>query len=138
MTRLAASLSLIAVLAIAGCRAAPMYSPTDIAFAMPPTSVQKVLTAEDYQNAIIRGGSKRGWTFEAAAPGHLIGSLAVRGKHSATVDVQFDTESFSISYNSSMNLNYHAGRNEIHPSYNNWVKNLQDDIQTEITQMKAS
>ena len=138
MTRLVASLSLIAVLAIAGCRAAPMYSATDIAFAKPPTSVQQVLTVEDYQNAIIRGGSKRGWTFEAPAPGHLVGSLAVRGKHFATVDVRFDTESFSISYNSSMNLNYNAGRNEIHPNYNTWVKNLQDDIQIEITQMKAS
>ena len=138
MTRLVASLSLIAVLAIAGCRAAPMYSPTDIAFAIPPTSVQQVLTVEDYQNALIRGGSKRGWTFEAPAPGHLVGSLAVRNKHFATVDIYFDTESFSISYKSSQNLNYNAGPDEIHPNYNSWIQNLQGEIQAEITQMKAT
>ncbi len=57
MSRLIAGLTLIAALALAGCRAAPLYSPSDIAFAEPPTTVTKVLTMEDYKNAIIRGGS---------------------------------------------------------------------------------
>ena len=60
MPRFISGLALIAVFAIAGCRAAPMYSPSDISFSVPPTAVQKVLTLEDYKNAIIRGGSKRG------------------------------------------------------------------------------
>ena len=138
MPRSIAGLTLIAALALAGCRAAPLYSPSDIAFAEPPTTVTKVLTMEDYKNAIIRGGSKRGWTFQEEEPGHLIGNVAVRNKHFATVDVFFDTESFSISYKSSQNLNYNAGRGEIHPNYNSWVQNLQGEIQAEITQMKAS
>jgi len=138
MPRLIAGLALITVLAIAGCRAAPMYSPSDIAFAKPPTSVQKALTMEDYKNAIIRGGSKRTWTFQEEGPGHLVGNVAVRNKHFATVDVLFDTESFTISYKSSQNLNYNASRKEIHPNYNAWIQILQDEIQAEITQMKAS
>ncbi len=137
MPRLIAGLTRIAALALAGCRAAPLYSPSDIAFAEPPTTVKKVLTMEDYKNAIIVGGSQRGWTFQEEGPGHLVGSLAVRNKHFATVDVRFDTASFSISYRSSQNLNYNAGRNEIHPNYNSWVRNLQDDIQAQITRMKA-
>ena len=139
MPRLIAGLTLIAALALAGCRAAPMYSPSDIAFAEPPTTVKKVLTMEDYKNAIIVGGSQRGWTFQDEGPGHLVGSLAARNKHFATVDVYFDTQKFSISYKSSQNLNYNRfGRGEIHPFYNNWVKNLQSDIQAQISQMKAS
>ncbi len=138
MPRLIAGLTLIATLALAGCRAAPLYSPSDIAFAEPPTTVTKVLTMEDYKNAIIRGGSKRGWTFQEEEPGHLVGNVAVRNKHFATVDVFFDTESFSISYKSSQNLNYNAGRNEIHPNYNSWIQNLQGEIQAEITQMNAN
>ena len=137
MPRLIAGLTLIAALALAGCRAAPMYSPTDIAFAESLTTSSKVLTMEDYKNAIILGGGQRGWTFQDEAPGHLVGKVAVRNKHFATVDVYFDTTSFSISYKSSQNLNYHAGRNEIHPNYNSWIRNLQDDIQAQITQMKA-
>ena len=138
MSRLIAPLTLIAVLAIAGCRAAPMYSASDIAFAEPPASVQKVLTMEDYKNAILRGGTKRGWTFQEEGPGHLVGNLAVRNKHFATVDVTFDTQKFSISYKSSQNLNYNAGRSEIHPNYNSWIRNLQNDIQAEITLLKAT
>jgi hypothetical protein len=137
MPRLIAGLALIAAFALAGCRAAPIYSPSDIAFAEPPTTVKKVLTMEDYKNAIILGGSRRDWTFQDEGPGHLVGNVAVRNKHFATVNVRFDTESFSISYKSSQNLNYHAGRNEIHPNYNSWVRNLQDEIQAEITRMKA-
>ncbi len=138
MPRLIAGLTLIAALALAGCRAAPLYSPSDIAFAEPPTTVTKVLTTEDYKNAIIRGGAKRGWTFQEEEPGHLIGDVAVRNKHFATVDIYFDTESFSISYKSSQNLNYNAGRNKIHPNYNSWIQNLQGEIQAEITQMNAN
>jgi len=138
MPRFIAGLALITVLAIAGCRAAPMYSPSDIAFATPPTSAVKMLTIDDYKNAIIRGGSKRGWTFQDEGPGHLVGNVAVRNKHFATVDVFFDTENFTIAYKSSQNLNYNASRGEIHPNYNSWIQNLQNDIQAEITQMKAT
>jgi hypothetical protein len=138
MPRLITGLALIAAFALAGCRAAPMYSPSDIAFAEPPTTVKKVLTMEDYKNAIIVGGSLRNWTFQEEGPGHLVGTVSVRNKHFATVDVTFDTTRFSISYKSSRKLNYNAGRNEIHPNYNSWVRNLQDEIQAQITQMKAS
>ena len=127
---------LVTMRAIAGCRAAPIYNATDLAFAQP--AAQASLTLEDYKKAIIRAGAKRNWTFEEAAPGHLIGNVAVRAKHFATVDVTFDTEKFSITYNASRNLNYSASRNEIHPNYNAWVQNLQKDIQAEITRLKAS
>ena len=138
MPRFFAGLALIAVLAVTGCRTAPLYEASDISFSSPPTSVKRVLTIEDYKDAIIRGGSKRGWTFEDGGPGHLVGTVGVRGKHFATVDIVFDTESFSITHKSSTNLNYNASSRVIHPNYNTWVHNLESDIQAEITRLKAS
>ena len=93
---------------------------------------------EDYKNAIIRGGSRRGWTFEDRGPGHLEGNIAVRGKHFASVDIMFDTKRYSIAHKSSQNLNYNASRGEIHPNYNSWVRLLEQEIQAEIAQAKAS
>jgi hypothetical protein len=138
MPKLFAGLALIAVLALAGCRTAPLYDASGVAFTTPPTSVKRVLTMDDYKDAIIRGGAKRSWTFEDGGPGHLIGTVNVRGKHSATVDIVFDTESFSITHKASRNLNYDASTRTIHPNYNSWVHLLESEIQSEITQMKAS
>lgn len=138
MTRYLTSLALLSILVLAGCRAAPIYNASDVAFTIPPTSSQKELTLDDYKDAIIRGGARRGWTFEDAGPGHLIGNVAVRNKHFATVDIVFDTKEYSIVYKSSQNLNYNAGRGEIHPNYNSWIRNLEQEIQTEIVTMKAS
>lgn len=124
-------------LAMAGCRAAPIYDAEDVAYAAAPTTASKTFTLDDYRAAIIRAGAKRGWTFTEEGPGHLVGDVAVRNKHFATVDVTFDTESFSIRHKSSQNLNYNASRGEIHPNYNSWISNLQKDIQAEIAVMKA-
>jgi len=138
MPRYIPALALIAALVLAGCRSAPVYSPQGIKFAEPAVSVTQPLTLEDYKRAIIRGGARRGWTFEETAPGHLVGKLNVRGKHFATVDVTFDTREFSISYKDSQNLKYDPATQQIHTNYNSWVSNLQNDIQSEITQLKAS
>lgn len=138
MSRILTGLMVVAVLSVAGCRATPIYNATDIGYAGSAASSARVLTLEDYRDAIVRAGAKRGWTFEEIAPGHLVGNVAVRGKHFATVDVTFDASAFSITYNSSRNLNYSAERSEIHPNYNAWVSNLQKDIQTEVTVLRAS
>ncbi|HUF87994.1 MAG TPA: hypothetical protein VMM59_11485 [Thermohalobaculum sp.] len=137
MLRLMSGLILVTVLAVAGCRTAPLYNATDVNFASPASTSAARLTLDDYRNAIIRGGAKRGWTFEDAGPGHLVGSVTVRGKHHAKVDVMFDTEQFSITHKASQNLNYNPSRQQIHPNYNSWVSNLQQEIQAEITLMQA-
>ncbi len=137
MSRSIAAVLLVAALAVAGCRAETVYNPTDIAYA-PAATQTRALTETDYKNAIIRAGSKRGWTFQDAGPGHLVGNLAVRGKHFATVDVFYDAKSFSIKYKDSRNLNYDPGKNQIHPNYNSWVNNLQQDIQSEVTRMETT
>lgn len=130
-------LLVVAAVAVAGCRAETVYNPTDIAYA-PAATTTRALTRTDYKNAIIRAGVQRGWTFEDAGPGHLLGNLAVRGKHFATVDVYYDTDSFTINYRDSRNLNYDPATRQIHPNYNTWVNNLQQDIQTEVTRLETT
>ena len=137
MINIVRGLLVISLIAVAGCRAGNIYNANGVAFAKPATASAS-LSLADYKKAIIRAGSFRGWTFEEASPGHLIGKVNVRNKHFATVDVTFDTTAFSINYKSSQNLNYNADRKEIHPNYNKWVQNLQADIQKEVTRLKAS
>lgn len=137
MHRSIAAVMLVAAVAVAGCRAETVYNPTDIAYA-PAATTTRALTPTDYKNAIIRAGTKRGWTFQDAGPGHLVGTLSVRGKHFATVDVLYDTESFTINYKDSRNLDYDPATRQIHPNYNSWVGNLQQDIQAEVTRMETT
>ncbi|MEM7744627.1 MAG: hypothetical protein AAF409_13050 [Pseudomonadota bacterium] len=128
---------LLSLFAVAGCRVAPLYNVNDATFPLPAAPSQQ-LGMDDYRNAIVRAGANRGWVFEDVEPGHMIGKIAVRGKHFATVDVLFDQQQFSIVHKSSQNLNYDASTNQIHPNYNSWVRLLQQDIQTEIARINAT
>lgn len=131
-----AVISVLAVVTlVAGCRTAPLVNIPDTPYA--GSAPAAVLTLEDYEAAIIRAGASRDWTFERTGPGHLVGSVTVRGKHSAVVDVVFDTDSYSISYKSSYNLNYESSQNVIHPNYNAWVDNLKQEIDREIAALRA-
>ena len=137
MLHLVRGFLLVSLIAVAGCRVAPLYNASGVAFAQPAVA-PKALDLSDYRNAIIRAGANRGWTFEDAGPGHLVGKVAVRNKHFATIDVTFDRESFSIAHQSSQNLRYDAANNQIHPNYNSWIRLLEKEIQLEITRIKAS
>ncbi|MFK7944698.1 MAG: hypothetical protein AB8B85_17565 [Paracoccaceae bacterium] len=138
MTRTMTGLLLVAILAVAGCRNMPVYNPQNVSFAPSAASSSKQLRLKDFKNAIIRAGAKRGWAFTQKAPGHLIGKVTVRGKHYAEVDVLFDQEAFTINYRNSRDLKYMPENNTIHKNYNTWINNLQKDIQSEITILKAS
>ena len=136
--RVLAVLALVGVMAVAGCRSAQIASVQSQPYGSSGLNYSDALTLEDYEKAIIRAGSKRGWIFSRVGPGHLVGTVDVRGKHSAAVDVVFDTETFSILYKDSQNLDYNPTKNQIHPSYNSWVKFLEQDIKSEIQALKAS
>lgn len=129
---------LMGVLALAGCRTAQIENVADAPYGLSASTSAARLTLEDYEKAIIRAGSRRNWLFERVETGHLIGTNDVRGKHTAVVDVKFDTETFSITFNRSANLNHDAAKNVIHPNYNHWVRNLRKDIRAEVQLARAS
>ena len=126
-------LALLAVVALAGCRGTvPIQNVNNVSYGAAGYTATTPLTLEQYEQAIIRAGSMRGWVFERAGPGHLVGTNVVRGKHTAVVDITFNTETFSITYKDSNNLKYDSAKQKIHPNYNTWVDLLKVDIQTEL------
>ncbi|GMG85006.1 hypothetical protein LNKW23_42220 [Paralimibaculum aggregatum] len=135
-TRFAAVAAMTLALALAGCRSAPLLDIKGAPYGA-ATSYQR-LSYRDYENAIIRAGTKRNWVFRRIGQGHLEGSLTVRGKHNAVVDIYFDTESFSIIHKASSGLDYNPGQGTIHSNYNAWIQNLENDIRAEVQLLRAS
>ena len=117
----------LALLALAGCRSAPIRN-VDSALLMAPLDV----TLEEVTTGIVRAGAFRDWRMTEIAPGHLAAEVEVRGRHRAAVDIFFDTRVFSIRYVDSENLNFDARRGLIHPNYNQWVMDLRSSIQREM------
>lgn len=131
--------AMMMALALAGCRATvPVRNIDNVNYGMTSFTPSEPLTLEDYERAIVRAGSERGWVFEPVGPGHLVGTNNVRGKHTAVVDVTFDSETFSIDYKDSTNLKWDSKKGTIHPNYNSWVELLKADIQAEIQKLRAS
>ena len=64
------------------------------------------------------------------APGHIIGTLNIRD-HIAIVDITYNSDSYSITYKDSTNLNYNG--TNIHRNYNNWINNLDNAIKVQLS-----
>ena len=105
--------------ALAGCaRTAPVDQVHSI--------VSAGHTAEQVKTAILKAGQKREWIMTEAGPGVIKGRLQARD-HSAEVRIPYSATSYSINYESSLNLKASGGK--IHKNYNRWVHNLDHDIQ---------
>ena len=119
-------LALVVALGI-GCRSSIVKNVHD---APMPFTTENKPSIEQIKKAIIVAGSGLGWRIKSQSPGHLIGTLNLR-EHTAIVDIKYTTENFSITYNSSTNLNY-DGTN-IHSNYNGWIQNLEKAIIVQIS-----
>ncbi|WP_018174591.1 MULTISPECIES: hypothetical protein [unclassified Thioalkalivibrio] len=126
--RLLLILLIASVLVLAGCRGtAPVHDVSD-------TTVTDVHgerpNAEQMQQAIRNAGAALGWQMSETEPGLLEGRLSLRD-HIAVVEIPYSDGAYSIRYKDSSNLDYEDGR--IHPNYNNWVQNLDNQIRAEIS-----
>jgi hypothetical protein len=92
-------------------------------------------TLDDVQRAIISGAARAGaWSASDVSPGRMKLTLMTRA-HVATVEVTYDTQSYSIRYADSSNLNYKkdsSGEELIHPHYNGWVQKLKINIDRQL------
>lgn len=90
------------------------------------------LSDEQLIQGISAALSGRGWAVtENDGEGNLVAQVTVRGKHTLTVDIQYDSRSFDINYKDSVNLEYRerrSGRVSIHRNANSWMENIQTDI----------
>lgn len=91
-------------------------------------SVAKVEVAK----AIQRGASRKGWRTKTVSAGLIEANINVRGKYFVSVNINYDSKGYKISYNKSSNLKYNKADNTIHPSYNKWVKILAQNIDYEL------
>jgi len=117
---------LVAMPAYAG-RDAPIFNVTDTPVSWMPGAD---MSADKVARAIITACARLGWVCTIAAPGEIAGRLNLRS-HQADVRIPYSAEKYSILYVSSENLRYDATKNTIHRNYNNWVLNLQRQINAE-------
>lgn len=87
-------------------------------------------TAEQVRAAIGRAGADLGWAIRDVAPGQATGTLNIR-RHTAVVDIPYSSSGYDIHYKSSRELNAEEGN--IHPRYNDWVRNLDHKIQAQLS-----
>lgn len=98
------------------------------------TASGKKLSRPEIRAAILRAGAQTQWNIAETSGSALIGTLNVRSKHSVTVSIRFTAETFSITYNDSIDMKYRIEDNTpvIHPFYNKWVQTLVNNIRTEL------
>lgn len=87
-------------------------------------------SAEQVKTAILKAGQKRDWIMTEAGPGMIKGRLQARD-HSVDVRIPYSATSYSINYENSMSLK--AANGKIHKNYNRWVRNLDHDIQLNLS-----
>lgn len=112
-----------------GCGTPPVYNVSNMSIAV---GGDKKATMEDVEKAIIRAGGALGWMIKKEKPGLLKGTLILR-THTAIVSIKHNTEEYSITYESSVNLDYSPANNTIHSNYNGWIQNLNKGIQVQLS-----
>jgi hypothetical protein len=115
-----------AAAALAACTIQPIYNvkgaPVETPGGKPPTLAE-------VEKAVVRAGTALGWKMQPVRPGVMVGTITLR-RHTAIVDVTFDTRTFNITYKDSVELDY-DGTN-IHRNYNGWIQNLDKGIRAQL------
>ncbi|QMI07128.1 hypothetical protein [Citrobacter sp. RHB25-C09] len=87
-------------------------------------------TQDQVKNAILKAGMQRKWIMNEAGPG-VIKARQQSRDHVAEVRITYTSTSYNITYDSSLNLQASGGK--IHKNYNRWVRNLDKDIQVNLS-----
>ncbi len=94
----------------------------------------RLLANDEMLVAVRKAANTKGWRVTPGyAPNHLIATLNVRNSHKAVVDILFKADTYSITYRDSEYLIYESfpedrGQVRIHPNYNKWVSELNDEV----------
>ena len=116
-----------AAAALAACTIQPIYNVKGAAVETPGG---KPPTLAEVEKAVVRAGTALGWKMQPVRPGVMVGTITLR-RHTAIIDVTFDTRTFNITYKDSVELDY-DGTN-IHRNYNGWIQNLDKGIRAQLS-----
>jgi len=121
------ALLLVPVLALSACKREPLINYETESLGAPAGATLAQVT-----KAIEKACADQRWDIKEQEPGRMTVERNIKsGKHTATVNIEYDTTKFSIIYWKSHNLNYRvSGSSEqIHNNYNIWVKLLKQRVQ---------
>lgn len=124
----AASVGVLALL-IVGCASKPIE---EVNHEAAVTSSGRHLTMAKMMHAILRAGQQENWHMRHVRRG-LIVAIHTKGKYSATVEIPYTANNFSIVYKDSSNLGYKEGK--INQHYNRWVDSLDKAIRRQLELM---
>ena len=117
----------VILLALAGCRQNPVYVPQGMTLTAPIADLSAVRTG------IERAGKVSKWEIEFTGETSAIARRNFKNKHFAEMDLTFDGAGFSLVHRSARNFNYDG--KYAHPTYNRFVKDLEDAIGYEYRQL---
>jgi len=133
-------LLMIVVLAFsAGCRTGRVSDMTTPAGSSAVAIDKELFTVQDMREAIVKGCAERNWRVVEKDANTIEATNVVRNKHTVVVSIPYTETSYTINYKDSTNMNYRPksdGTFSIHPNYNNWVNNLDQSIQKQISLKK--
>ena len=112
----------LALVLLVSCRTTSIMNPGRLTVHCP--------SREHMRDAIADALKGRRWVVTNEQPDSIEASLILR-KHSAKISIDFDADSFDISFVDSSGLKYQKksnGAETIHKNYNGWIQNLVQDI----------
>jgi len=121
---------LLALLAVAPAHAGqPIYTPD-------PIVVPDGKGLDDVKKAIRKACFDKGWEVREIGAGHMQAKHTKTGRkgatHVAVVDIKYGSKNIRISYKDSQDLDYDAGAQTIHKTYNNWIRYLEKNIRANL------
>lgn len=109
-------------LLLVGCTSRPIYNVEDMVVI---TGTGAKLSQQEVRRAVVKAAVSKGWSVKDLGPGRVQATVRVR-RHMARVVIAYSPRSYSITYRSSGLLGY-DGQN-IHRSYNRWIRGLEQRI----------
>jgi hypothetical protein len=116
-----------AMVFLMGARQVPLADPA-------PVAVPAGLKMEQVAKAIKASLLGRAWAVTSEDAGHIVSTLNVR-EHMAKIDIVYDLQTVQIRYLDSGELMYaeKKGQRVIHRNYLNWIANLVNDMNRNLT-----
>ena len=119
-------MSLLALLFL-GCSGPAVYTANNA----PVSAIASEPTLAQVDKAVKDSLIGRGWIPQKVSAHNYIGTYKRRDLM-AKVKISFDTQSFTVNHLDSRNLDYDSSDETIHPTYNKWIQNLENDIRKRV------
>ncbi|MDM1696715.1 hypothetical protein [Thiopseudomonas alkaliphila] len=131
MSRFKTGLKIISIVGLSGfilaCSTSqPLVNPQSAIYQQP-------VSDETMQQAIYAALKKYEWQLVKQQPGAVYASYNKNNRHLANIKITYNSRQFKIQHESSTGLNYKAEKGSIHRNYNRWVRNLVNDINSELS-----